>query len=369
MNKRLKRMIASLSAMMMCAVSFTSVNSNAYWFYTDEENYLQEVESCNSASTLENRSDLCERFTKLIIPISEDSNRSRDTSEKEVKNIWITKEPGLGYGPLTPSYKIDVLLYQSMYVYIDISEMKDLTPETVKQEIELITNESNKIEYIEAELYSEEKLEEGQSPDSICVQVFFSDDNHNENYKLSADIVSALKKYNITSSKFLPSRHLIERRRLYLKKTINFGLLTDDEVNEINEDFKEHGFDVHLDKRDDVIGDNYYVIYDESKEWTYEEALDIAVYCAETYGNYPEGYCECSLSMTKNTSLDLLNLTGDVNEDNQLSMSDVVVLMQSITNPDEYSLTEQGTINADVNKDGNVSTIDALYIQEMIVAE
>ena len=59
-------------------------------------------------------------------------------------------------------------------------------------------------------------------------------------------------------------------------------------------------------------------------------------------------------------------LTGDSNEDGEVSIADAILIMQSLVNPDEYSLTPQGIANADINGDG-ITTLDALLIQEMLV--
>lgn len=59
-------------------------------------------------------------------------------------------------------------------------------------------------------------------------------------------------------------------------------------------------------------------------------------------------------------------LTGDSNEDGEVSIADAILIMQSLVNPDEYSLTPQGIANADMNGDG-ITTLDALSIQEMLV--
>ncbi|MBD5159936.1 MAG: hypothetical protein HDT23_06835, partial [Ruminococcus sp.] len=57
---------------------------------------------------------------------------------------------------------------------------------------------------------------------------------------------------------------------------------------------------------------------------------------------------------------------GDANEDGELSLSDAVLIMQSLSNPDVYSLTETGKINADVAYHGDgVTTADALVIQKI----
>ncbi len=55
---------------------------------------------------------------------------------------------------------------------------------------------------------------------------------------------------------------------------------------------------------------------------------------------------------------------GDANEDGEVNISDSVLIMQAIANPEEFSLTEQGKNNADVYKRGDgVTNSDALIIQ------
>ncbi|MBD5160319.1 MAG: cellulase family glycosylhydrolase [Ruminococcus sp.] len=57
-------------------------------------------------------------------------------------------------------------------------------------------------------------------------------------------------------------------------------------------------------------------------------------------------------------------LYGDANEDKEVSLADAVLIMQSLANPESYSLTEQGKKNADVvGKGDGVTSNDALAIQ------
>lgn len=57
---------------------------------------------------------------------------------------------------------------------------------------------------------------------------------------------------------------------------------------------------------------------------------------------------------------------GDANCDNKTSLADAVLIMQSLSNPNEYQLTEQGGINADVcNRGDGITPMDALVIQEV----
>ncbi len=55
---------------------------------------------------------------------------------------------------------------------------------------------------------------------------------------------------------------------------------------------------------------------------------------------------------------------GDANEDGEVNISDAVLIMQSIANPEEFSITETGKINGDVTGHGDgITNNDALVIQ------
>lgn len=58
---------------------------------------------------------------------------------------------------------------------------------------------------------------------------------------------------------------------------------------------------------------------------------------------------------------------GDANCDDTVSLADAIIVLQSISNPDKYSLSDQGAINADVDLNGNgISPKDALSIQKYL---
>lgn len=70
---------------------------------------------------------------------------------------------------------------------------------------------------------------------------------------------------------------------------------------------------------------------------------------------------------TKGNEIDLFNsVQGDANCDNTLNLADAVFIMQSIANPDKYSITAQGKYNADTDDDGITNT-DALTIQKKLL--
>ena len=57
-------------------------------------------------------------------------------------------------------------------------------------------------------------------------------------------------------------------------------------------------------------------------------------------------------------------LCGDANCDDEVNMADAVFIMQCISNPDKYQLTEQGEYNADADASGDITNKDALAIQK-----
>lgn len=56
-------------------------------------------------------------------------------------------------------------------------------------------------------------------------------------------------------------------------------------------------------------------------------------------------------------------LYGDANEDGTITIADATAILQSVGNPDKYSLTKQGEVNADIDGVGGVTGSDALIVQ------
>ena len=57
-------------------------------------------------------------------------------------------------------------------------------------------------------------------------------------------------------------------------------------------------------------------------------------------------------------------LAGDANCDGKVTIADSTAILQSIGNPDKYGLSEQGTLNADVDGVDGITAGDALTIQK-----
>ena len=82
-------------------------------------------------------------------------------------------------------------------------------------------------------------------------------------------------------------------------------------------------------------------------------------------GSYAEEYAK-----KNNINYEIINdkndvtLLGDANDDGQVNMADAVFIMQCISNPDKYQLTETERANADIDRSGDVTNKDALKIQQ-----
>ena len=58
-------------------------------------------------------------------------------------------------------------------------------------------------------------------------------------------------------------------------------------------------------------------------------------------------------------------LLGDINEDNQVDQSDFVILSNYISNPNNFDLTEQQFVNADINGDEVLNELDLLAMTDL----
>lgn len=59
------------------------------------------------------------------------------------------------------------------------------------------------------------------------------------------------------------------------------------------------------------------------------------------------------------------SLWGDVNGNGKVELGDAILIMQSLSNPSKYIISDQGRVNADVSESGNgITNADALSIQK-----
>ncbi len=68
---------------------------------------------------------------------------------------------------------------------------------------------------------------------------------------------------------------------------------------------------------------------------------------------------------TTTSSPDSKIVWGDANCDGVVEIADATLILQFLTNKDEYQLTEKGLINADVDGEKGVTASDALAIQKL----
>ena len=95
--------------------------------------------------------------------------------------------------------------------------------------------------------------------------------------------------------------------------------------------------------------------------------------CGIVYGRLSGGSDVPPTSSTTTSSVTASSvngnvLWGDANCDKTVNLADAILIMQAKANPNKYSLTEQGTLNADVDENGNgITNKDALRIQRFLL--
>ena len=101
---------------------------------------------------------------------------------------------------------------------------------------------------------------------------------------------------------------------------------------------------------------------------SYIEELNIATRIYHALNIRPGfGIMAASKYSTNGNEIDLFNsVQGDANCDDETSMADAVLIMQSLANPDKYNVTAQGKYNADTDDDG-ITNADALTIQKKLL--
>ena len=128
--------------------------------------------------------------------------------------------------------------------------------------------------------------------------------------------------------------------------------------------FSLRGFDYAFDYRENI--------HDKPTEYTLivkNENIDPALR-APVYHTEPVTYPELTTTVTTLPLEDITDKTsdlkGDANCSGNVDISDAVLIMQTISNPAKYKLTEQGKKNADITGDG-VTNSDALAIQKKLL--
>ena len=126
----------------------------------------------------------------------------------------------------------------------------------------------------------------------------------------------------------------------------------------------EKGLDVELNTSNPRGEDPYPCALTPTREMTLQETVQIYTDIYNDLGLKPRSYYQESMTSVA-APLNLCKTDGDANTDGVLGIADATLILQYLTNKNEYDLTEQGAYNADLDKDG-ITANDALVIQQML---
>ena len=273
MNKKLKKMLATVSAMVMCAVSVVSVSAGALYTPTNKE----------------------------VRP--ETTSFSATIYDKTIKfNLWQEATDYFGDEDIK-MYISDKLVndYGKEYIYtaISVHQVYRNTPDGPLHDDCTVGCNG---------WFDGDFLFDQDEDDVVNFEKYLSDNN-------------------------IPYEKS-ERRKGTVAISIQTCIkISDDEIEPI------------------YTNEEYFEILQKIKE-------DTGLICEYIY---PESTVEIESS---ENALPEPTLTGDANEDGEVKLSDAVLIMQALSNPDEYQLTPQGIANADMDGDG-ITPMDALRIQEI----
>ena len=358
MMKKFKKIAAMAASMLVLASGMTALNSNAIYCAFNGDRYQEELERINNECVGYNSyPELCEIIQELQY-----NNSDWFDPNGRVVNVWLNTNI---YDEQRDDFIVDFAPMDKFFIYVDVLDKENITPEMLKQEIIDSVDLSGMIDYIttDSQMSYDAENRTWFKGSTILVSIKFSTENHDENYLKCKEITSLLKeKYDVKESKAQIDIH--EFYRGYYCCNYDFGNPNEEEIKKINESFTQNGFNVHLEKKTHPFsGKEYYDIAIENLENITElEKYEIAAFIYRNYEKNIYGYYQTTGSMPQ--TIDLLNLSGDTDCDGKVNINDAILVMQSIANPDKYKISEQGKANADI--DGNGITLsDALAIQEM----
>ncbi len=354
--KKFKRIAAMAASMLILTSGMTALSSNASLMKSDTPFHLDEIENENYVI----RPDLYGYLETIAFPYP----------GQELVNVLISKGCFEDYS-YAVNFTPEIRHYDKAYVNLDISDMENATFETIEQEIRDNMNLSDKddisIRYSK-NYYENEKGEVVEETDftKFSIDVYYQNNNHDENYLKANELTSFFKENygesNVLRSVFQKGYYQkIAYVNIYptLYYTNNITAELADEINTIAERDNLKFKIVEIERESCP----YDIRFDDDA--TLEEALKGMAFLRENYDIIMSMMYTANGVLTE--SIDLLNIiAGDANEDGEVNISDAVLIMQSIANPEEFELTLQGKANADIYGDGDgVTLMDALTIQEM----
>lgn len=189
------------------------------------------------------------------------------------------------------------------------------------------------------------------------------------------------------------SRYIIET---YGTEYVNAVVFCPSDLYEVREKIVDYIAENNLEEKGIVCPEftKYYpdkysfgmsIVIEEIDSYDYQAAMDLLAYFRENIGKNSNSYlyyvpvqngiamttvpCDTIITTTATTAISTAKAEekatyGDANSDGDVSLADAVFILQSLSNPDKYKLSEQGTINADVDGAEGVTANDALSIQK-----
>ena len=309
---------------------------------------------------------------------------------------------------------------------IDISNVMDLS------KYELKNDAASSLESVKGDTNDEDSLSISEDiKEHFRVYETYSDENTKPERRLVQDFKSIMRFYNVpvrlafteydNINNILESRYVLQKLYIVEQQDGSFKYY-DEDLTEIKSsssylNIPEKAFTAFWDKdfvnkyiSSDAELDNIYYLSGES------DRMGIAIYYKTTVGDYIyynhysigeklfpiEDFCKYQKAISdelakhpneneggdidisnvidlskyelKNTTSTSESLKGDANCDGQVDLSDAVMIMQALANPNKYAidgtaehhLTEQGKLNGDMDGDG-LTVGDAQVIQKKLL--
>ncbi len=261
----------------------------------------------------------------------------------------------------------------SFFVYVDseLDEFKDENFYNTKSEYLKIMN----IDDNGAEITKSLKENKRYGYLYYIFNVEFISDNHDNNYKASKKLIEYLNgKYELDNSYVSLDKRVITAKQKVIWSEMytidEFGYqvslydeLTKKQIDTLNEEFKEKGYDVIIDTSTGLL--SY------GKKMTEFQKLMFADYFRKEHGYFtimsdveslPSGnYLDMKLKLQPS------NIVGDIDNDDSVKINDLVLLNKWLLLPDEY--LSFNSENADINKDGIIDIFDLVLLRRFFTDE
>lgn len=187
------------------------------------------------------------------------------------------------------------------------------------------------------------------------------------------NICKILKEKNLISGfKYVNRNQIHYLDAWYMDYPLTSYILTPSETERFSalENYvKENALDYEVKITEEEYGNRLIQFIPPNENASVEEVMEFAAKINEDYGEnicYGTFLSPESLNVS-DSSIDIYNsVPGDANCDGYTTIADATLILQSLTNADEYGLSAQARYNADVsgNLDG-VTALDALEIQKL----